>query len=195
MGGWGSNRWGSHQRKTGTDECYKVSITDLTGSCLAPLPDGYERLTGSINIGNTSKIGFLCKKDNSAPGGLLFSLYYLVSGGGQPEEIITTKVMLDRTEQPRRYWFLCPDCNKRVGVLFMPYNARRFKCRHCHKLQYASAQNKRKPTRRYGGAMHRLDWCIAQEKKYKGWEQSRKRRFNRKVLAKVYALKLEKGAS
>ncbi|PHR93641.1 MAG: hypothetical protein COA69_03090 [Robiginitomaculum sp.] len=34
-----------------------------------------------------------------------------------------------------RKWFLCPDCDKRVGILYWQDH---FKCRHCTKLHYVS---------------------------------------------------------
>ena len=36
-----------------------------------------------------------------------------------------------------RIWFLC-ECGVRVAKLHLPPGAREFKCRHCHKLAYAS---------------------------------------------------------
>ena len=36
-----------------------------------------------------------------------------------------------------RWWFVCPSCKKRVGVLYKPYHADYFRCRHCHNLTYA----------------------------------------------------------
>ena len=34
-----------------------------------------------------------------------------------------------------RYWFICPDCHKRVGVLYRQSN---YKCRHCLGVNYQS---------------------------------------------------------
>ena len=36
----------------------------------------------------------------------------------------------------QRYWFLCPGCDRRVGVLASPYGW--FRCRHCNKIGYDS---------------------------------------------------------
>lgn len=35
-----------------------------------------------------------------------------------------------------RYWFECPSCDKRIAVLYLPYNDKRFACRACHNLTY-----------------------------------------------------------
>lgn len=35
-----------------------------------------------------------------------------------------------------RYWFACPQCGRRVGVLYL--GGERFLCRHCYNLSYSS---------------------------------------------------------
>ncbi len=37
-----------------------------------------------------------------------------------------------------RYWFSCPDCWSRVGVLYLAPGDVRFRCRHCNDLSYNS---------------------------------------------------------
>ena len=37
-----------------------------------------------------------------------------------------------------RYWFECPDCWSRVGVLYLPRGNVYFRCRHCYNLSYHS---------------------------------------------------------
>lgn len=37
-----------------------------------------------------------------------------------------------------RPWFLCPDCGKRIAIVY--YYKGRFSCRHCHQLTYGSQQ-------------------------------------------------------
>jgi hypothetical protein len=39
-----------------------------------------------------------------------------------------------------RWWFTCPQCERRVGKLYKPPLKQRFACRHCHHLTYRSAQ-------------------------------------------------------
>ncbi|MEA3487491.1 MAG: hypothetical protein U9R20_07525 [Thermodesulfobacteriota bacterium] len=41
----------------------------------------------------------------------------------------------------KRTWFLCPNCNRRVGLLYG--TGRYFLCRHCYNLTYASQQTQR----------------------------------------------------
>lgn len=59
---------------------------------------------------------------------------------------IETKVSL--TSTPCRFggyrvWFLCPSCGRRVGVLYRPYFATEYLCRHCHALSYYARQLRR----------------------------------------------------
>jgi len=37
-----------------------------------------------------------------------------------------------------RYWFGCPYCGMRVGVLYLPPSENYFRCRHCNNLSYHS---------------------------------------------------------
>lgn len=45
-----------------------------------------------------------------------------------------------------RYWFICPRCQKRVGVLYLSGSS--IACRHCHDLTYKS-KNLGKKSRNY----------------------------------------------
>ena len=42
----------------------------------------------------------------------------------------------------QRWWFICPlqNCDRRVGVLYLPYGGKYFGCRHCYNLTYESVQ-------------------------------------------------------
>jgi hypothetical protein len=79
----------------------------------------------------------------------------LNSGAGADEPIITlrhrwfgqvlesTPIHLQSTKTNfggRRWWFCCPECNRRVGQLHLPIGAHNFACRTCHLLTYRSTQ-------------------------------------------------------
>lgn len=42
-----------------------------------------------------------------------------------------------------RWWWLCPECDRRCLKLYFPPRAVRFACRICHDLSYESAQSSR----------------------------------------------------
>ena len=65
-------------------------------------------------------------------------LIFNVSVNGGEREDVRQTIALERTPcrfGGERTWFTCPDCGRRVGVL---YGHRRFLCRYCHPLTYDS---------------------------------------------------------
>ena len=42
-----------------------------------------------------------------------------------------------------RWWFICPDCGKKVAILYKPLYSNFFLCRKCHNLTYSSCQQRR----------------------------------------------------
>jgi hypothetical protein len=40
----------------------------------------------------------------------------------------------------RQWWFLCPGCSRRMGVLYLPPDRAAFRCRKCYGLRYRSQQ-------------------------------------------------------
>jgi len=57
----------------------------------------------------------------------------------EPWRQVTETVLFDRTRcnyGGERLWFLCPDCGRRIAVLYL--GGPRFLCRHCYHLPYAS---------------------------------------------------------
>lgn len=66
-----------------------------------------------------------------------------------------------------RYWWNCPNCHKRVGVL---YKAGLYVCRHCLGLNYYSQHQHtyQRPDSRMESIRKRLDWENNPYKKPKG---------------------------
>jgi hypothetical protein len=50
----------------------------------------------------------------------------------QDLEVITTPCRFGG----HRYWFVCPGCNHKVGVLYRPPLSNELRCRKCHNLTY-----------------------------------------------------------
>lgn len=66
--------------------------------------------------------------------------------------LIEQTVQLHRTEPQFggvRWWFLCPDCQRRVLYLCLPQNAHHFSCRSCHNLSYESTQSSHSASERH----------------------------------------------
>jgi hypothetical protein len=59
---------------------------------------------------------------------------------GRPME---QKIVCEPTDQfrgGRRWWFLCPGCSRRMGVLYLAPGRTEFRCRGCYGLRYRSQQ-------------------------------------------------------
>jgi hypothetical protein len=77
-------------------------------------------------------------------------LYYSWVWASSPEAQSADYCVRLTTTRPRfggpRWWFTCPlfvggrPCERRVGKLHLPPDARHFGCRQCHELTYTSCQ-------------------------------------------------------
>lgn len=84
--------------------------------------------------------------DLSAGGDLSVRLEYFVPTTTGPHRI-TEVVGLFTSGMWRggnRWWFRCPSCERRVGVIFLPPGQQYFVCRTCHDLDYACRQGPRR---------------------------------------------------
>lgn len=123
MGGWGSSRWGAHQKKAGTNNFLEIDVRKLAkAGCL-----GKDRKAScSMNWGNGCALALECSAD-------CVELRYAVAG-----ESFHYAVQVAWTPcnfGGARPWFLCPSlrCGRRVAIL---YGGKHFLCRHCHNLAY-----------------------------------------------------------
>lgn len=55
-----------------------------------------------------------------------------------------------------RYWFFCPQCNRRIGVLYRSPGSNSFLCRHCLSLQYSTAHYHRSPQEEHAKLIKKL---------------------------------------
>jgi len=55
-----------------------------------------------------------------------------------------------------RYWFFCPKCNRRVGVLYRLPGSNSFGCRLCFNLQYTTARYHRSPQEEHAKLIKKL---------------------------------------
>lgn len=63
-----------------------------------------------------------------------------------------------------RYWFGCPGCGRRVGVLYMVPGGTRFYCRHCNNLTYHSRN--RSTTELFGHTSRQIDKLRSEIKRW-----------------------------
>ena len=63
-----------------------------------------------------------------------------------------------------RYWFGCPDCGRRVGVLYLAPGDVYFRCRHCSNLSYHSRN--RNTLESFGHTSRQIDELRLQIKRW-----------------------------
>src|ERR687884_920225 len=129
MGGTGSGRRPSFP--TTLDDFRTVEIAYLRRhGLLRPWTSGSLRWSRAGR--ETGSIGLRCSGD------AVFLSYRVTSRRGTAAEDVEERVPLVRTAQPfggERVWFACPGCGRRCAVL---YGGRRFRCRRCTGVPYAS---------------------------------------------------------
>ena len=145
MGGPGSGRWQQGTKRRTVENCYKLPVRTVRD----PLAAGPGR-AGVLTWRNvsTDRAAATANYYTVTHGaGLGVRLIYRVRPAGgdwQPFNyvvpITTTRVYLGG----RRYWFSCPDCGRRCGKLYLPFDGHKFACRDCHDLTYASCQEAHK---------------------------------------------------
>lgn len=55
-----------------------------------------------------------------------------------------------------RYWFVCPMCNRRIGMLYRKPLGSSFLCRHCQNLTYQLTKYRRSHQEVFMKATHKL---------------------------------------
>ena len=63
-----------------------------------------------------------------------------------------------------RYWFGCPSCGRRVGVLYLAPGDVYFRCRHCNNLSYHSRNNC--PLEKFGVTSRQIDKLRSEIKRW-----------------------------
>ena len=147
MGGYGSTRWGFHRRKTTVEESKRLEIKHYTRGIReleAAPPDRRGRIEANPS--------WTCRGKPSGNVGLI------IEGSGDNLTARVSYQVTLRQEEPRdykyrvglqyslltwgdrRWWWTCPRCNRRAGILYLPGWAYEFACRRCHDLTYTSCQ-------------------------------------------------------
>jgi hypothetical protein len=137
MGGYGSGDWVRKDSKETTEAQRRVDIRYIKNQgMLKPGTAGYlsytryGRQSGSINF---------------RTGADQIILDYLYRYQGGEWERVEEVVQFNRTAcnyGGQRIWLTCPECGRRVVLLYGA--GKRFQCRHCHNLTYATQQERLK---------------------------------------------------
>ena len=126
MGGWGSNRWGTYERKSRVEEALTLESAEF-----CKIPPG---TILQINWGR--KYRSKAKRINDG----LFVTY----NAKKENETIAETIPLIFNNRSNRWYWNCPDCASSITKLYLPPGKWNFRCRHCHNLTYRSIQERRK---------------------------------------------------
>ena len=131
MGGPGSGDWYRWGKKTTTDEVKRIDIR-------------YMRKQGLLKPGAQGSLNWTCRGEPS--GNVRYTCYphelqlhYRYRKNNEDWQPVEQRITLERTRcnyGGDRPWFRCPQCFKRVAVLYGADVL--FLCRHCYQLPYTS---------------------------------------------------------
>ena len=143
MGGFGSTRWAGHRRRRTVEEAFLgLSIGELCRKGLFGIPSGqgsliWVRSTTAAVVPEPTKAAEMDWRLDWPT----LTLTYRIRTGTEPDREFRQDLGLDATRLPSggwRRWFLCPKCERRAVVLYLPRADGWFGCRSCHELPYWS---------------------------------------------------------
>lgn len=172
MGGFGSGNRRRLDRKMKTDEALCLDVRSLNKEGVFQNIGCSGQVSWSFDGQKTDTVGFRIEKDH-------LQLTYNSRRGNDQWLKIEQPIRLDRTQcnfGGERVWLLCPDCGKRVAVLYCI--AARFLCRRCNNLVYASKSEsyihrmmrKARKIRSRIGAPYNLTYTAFEKPKHMHWK-------------------------
>ena len=167
MGGWGSNRWNTHSKKSTIEDGLSLSISNFDKLGFLNLNGGRLTWTNTRTGEKIGEVGYSVQPPSNDQLRIFLEYSKIKQGTteniSEPIDIITSVPYFGGL----RYWFKCPlvlngsPCNRRVGKIYLPHGAKYFGCRHCFNLAYRSAQTHEKRfdflTRLMKGKSRRLE--------------------------------------
>lgn len=131
MGGKGSGTWYRGNKQTTTEEVKRIDVRYMKQRGLLS-PNAAGNLSWNCQGKPTGNINYTCYQGH-------LQLNYRYKDQGREWLPVLQHIPIDRTPcyfGGERLWFLCPCCNRRIGVLY--YKNNYFLCRHCCQLSYPS---------------------------------------------------------
>lgn len=129
MGGRGSGRCSSYSGKAETNDSMPLDIRKITRKGLLVLGSSF---SWQWLVNDRQVAGISVRVDFDQ--GMVLS-YHMKSTGEVVEQRVQTQTSACHLGG-QRHWFTCPQCSKRVAVLYAP--GRYFACRQCGGLGYAT---------------------------------------------------------
>lgn len=178
MGGLGSGTWHRFDKQETIEELKLIDIRFLKKiGILNSYRSG--QLSWSINSQPSGTVGYSCTPD-------FIKLKFNYRRSSFSEWLpVEQCVYFDKTlcnYGGERYWLLCPNCNRRVGILCAA--GKLFLCRYCYKVPYESQNESRSD--RIITQKHKLGKRIfAEYSMGRGW--GKKKGMHQKTFERLYA--------
>lgn len=175
MGGIGSGRQESIDRKTNVEDCLSINAGNvgireiLNANALCAEGNGRLRWTDRYDDSELASVGYRIVKDYDD---LFLTLKYNANQSSNQIQI-NDEISLLSSPTPFgvRWWFSCPGCHKRTFKLYLPLSSVYFRCRTCHNLTYSSSRESHKYDRliRVIAKMANLDQVKVRESIARRW--------------------------
>jgi hypothetical protein len=144
MGGYGSGRWGWHDKRTTVEECRHIDVRHLRRRGLLEADRTWQGLWVWRDDEGEEQASMTLAA-TAAQVTLTYTIRY-PNDRRDPERVSYTVpvVWTPMFGSGTRPWFLCPgrNCGRRVAKLYLPAyaDAKYYLCRHCYGLSYHSRQ-------------------------------------------------------
>ena len=140
MGGPGSGSWHRWNLGSTVEDCLTLDINRLVKDGLID-PDSRAGSLSWTRIQTGRQVASVgCRLDSFGPDDATFRLSYTVGRGGNKRPI--EEAIRLQTTRPyfggTRWWFTCPNCDRRAAKLHSPPGGDLFLCRTCYGLTYQS---------------------------------------------------------
>ena len=153
-----------YNKKATTEESYDIDIRVLKKRKLL---SGKHSTTITWTHNRSDKVATIGIEVDVTEDPLIRLYYYLTDRDDGTETKYDYEVSLITTDCNLggvRYWFACPHCGRRVGVLYLAPGDEYFRCRHCNNLSYQSRN--RSTLEAFGHTSRQIDELHSQIKRW-----------------------------
>ena len=139
MGDSGSRRSHCSDARLTVEDCLSLSIVTLRKHGLLNDRGAGQRFTWRDEQGEVvSSINVVVDMDHDPNPSVRFRYTVKINGVLHDVDQRMTLTPTPTRHEGRRWWYACPACNRRAGVLHLPPGEKFFACRSCHDLSYRS---------------------------------------------------------
>ena len=130
-----------YSRKATADESCRLTMSYLRKRGMLTREESFEKITWTSSMTGKETAVLLAVYITDEPFAIL--MYSVTDREGKKTDykdevsLVTTPCNFGGV----RYWFGCPSCGRRVGVLYLAPGDVYFRCRHCNNLSYHSRNN------------------------------------------------------